>query len=64
MAPSGGMQAWFAPDGTRPVIATLAAGVRLRVIERRGDWAHVAASNGWSGWVDGRRLEPVPAGAG
>jgi len=28
----------------------------VAVVERKGDWARVTASNGWSGWVDGRRL--------
>jgi hypothetical protein len=32
--------------------------LELVVIERAGDWARVGASNGWSGWVDGRRLVP------
>jgi SH3-like domain-containing protein len=34
----------------------LAAGLPVAVVERRGGWARVVASNGWSGWVDGSRL--------
>jgi SH3 domain-containing protein len=52
----GGTPAWSAPDPSGAPVATLAAGTELEVRERRGDWANVAASNGWSGWVDGRRL--------
>lgn len=58
--PPEGMSAWAAPDPAGPVATTLAGGLSLQVRERRGDWAHVVASNGWSGWVDLRRLRPVP----
>jgi hypothetical protein len=51
------------PDPTGPVIANLAGRVELRVVERRADWAHVDAENGWQGWVDGRRLVAVPGDA-
>jgi SH3-like domain-containing protein len=57
--PDGGMTAWSVPDGTTTPIATLAARVELRVDEERGGWAKVVGSNGWTGWVDGRRLEPI-----
>lgn len=57
--PAGGMQAWDVPDGSSPVKAELAARVELRVDEERGAWARVTGSNGWTGWVDGRRLEPI-----
>jgi hypothetical protein len=56
LVPAGGMQAWATPDPSRPPIAMLAERLDLRVIERAADWAHVVASNGWTGWVDGRRL--------
>lgn len=46
-----------APQAAGPFIATLAAGTVLRLLEQRGDWAHVSASNGWEGWVDARRLQ-------
>ena len=72
--PAEGLQAWAQPDPTGVTIANLAGGIELRVEERRADWAHVAAENGWQGWVDGRRLAaaqpavptpppPVPAAA-
>lgn len=56
--PAGGMPAWAAPDPSRPPVVNLAANLDLRVAERAGDWARVVASNGWSGWVDARRLLP------
>jgi hypothetical protein len=57
------MQAWAAPDPAAPVTANLAAGVELAVAERRGAWARVVATNGWSGWVDGRLLVEKGASA-
>lgn len=57
--PAGGMQAWAAPDPEGPVAAELQARVQLRVLEERGAWARVEGSNGWTGWVDGRRLKEV-----
>ncbi|MBM3696448.1 MAG: hypothetical protein FJW79_11030, partial [Actinobacteria bacterium] len=57
--PAGGMSAWAAPDPNLPPIARLEARVQLRVDEVRGAWARVTGSNGWSGWVDDRRLAPL-----
>lgn len=59
--PAEGLQAWANPDPAGAVIANLAGRVELRVIEHRADWAQVDAENGWKGWVDGRRLVPVPS---
>jgi hypothetical protein len=57
--PPGGLPARAAPDAALAPSAELGAGTPLQVVERRGAWAEVAAENGWRGWVDGRRLEPV-----
>lgn len=54
-SPAGGLDAWSEP-APGPAAAHVDAGVALAVVERRGDWARVIADNGWSGWVDGRRL--------
>ncbi|MEI7745600.1 MAG: SH3 domain-containing protein, partial [Chloroflexota bacterium] len=56
--PAGGMAAWAAPDPTQQPVVNLSAGLDLEVAERRGDWARVVAVNGWTGWVDARRLVP------
>ncbi len=56
VVPEGGVRAWAAPDPSQAAVAELAAGTELRVVEERGQWARVEASNGWSGWVDGARL--------
>lgn len=56
VVPQGGIPAWNEPDGSQPVAANLHTGTELEVVERRGDWARVTASNGWVGWVDSRRL--------
>jgi SH3-like domain-containing protein len=57
--PAGGMSAWAAPDPNLQPVARLEARVQLRVDERRGAWARVTGSNGWTGWVDDRRLSPL-----
>ena len=56
--PDEGMQAWAAPDPSRPTVGTLNGGIELVVAARSGDWARVEGVNGWTGWVDGRRLVP------
>jgi hypothetical protein len=48
---AGGLPAWARPDATIPPALTLAAGTEVTVDERRGEWAHVAVANGWTGWV-------------
>ncbi len=55
-APAGGMPAWETPDSAGTTTASLDADVRFRVTERRGDWARIECSNGWSAWVEGRRM--------
>jgi hypothetical protein len=61
--PAGGTRAWAAPDPSQEPIATLEARVRLSIAETRGEWAKVIGSNGWTGWVDARLLEPLTADA-
>ena len=56
VVPTGGMAAWDAPVSARPPVARLSERVELLVTARVGAWAQVRASNGWSGWVDGRLL--------
>ncbi len=57
--PAEGLRTWATPDPASDVVAELAAGVELQVVERRADWARVRASNGWEAWTDGRRLVPI-----
>jgi RsiW-degrading membrane proteinase PrsW (M82 family) len=54
-APAEGLAAWGSPDPAGQTTA-IAGGLQLEVVARVGDWAQVRASNGWTGWVDGRRL--------
>jgi SH3-like domain-containing protein len=61
--PAGGLPAWATPDPAQAPVAQLAERVQLRVDETRGAWARVTGSNGWTGWVDGRRLTGLGAGA-
>jgi RsiW-degrading membrane proteinase PrsW (M82 family) len=62
LVPAGGMPAWAVPDGTTQA-TPLAAGLPLAVVQQIGDWAQVRAVNGWTGWVDARRLIVPPAPA-
>lgn len=59
IVPAGGMRAWAEPDPSQQPASRLEAGVELKVTETRGDWAHGLGSNGWTGWVDARRLLSV-----
>jgi len=54
--PDGGLPAWSAPNPAVPPVVTLSAGLDVVVAERAGEWARVVAINGWTGWVDARRL--------
>lgn len=63
--PGGGMRAWDDPDPSAQPSSRLEARVELEVAERRGEWARVVGVNGWTGWVDSRKLEAIgPAGSG
>ncbi|MEU8576875.1 hypothetical protein [Streptomyces asoensis] len=59
VAPRHGMPAWEEPDPSRPAVP-LDPLLPVQLLERRGDWGYVQCSNGWSAWVDGRRLVAVP----
>ena len=61
--PAGGISAWTEPDPALAPVATLAERVELRIDEQRGAWARVTGSNGWTGWVDARKLRALPAAA-
>lgn len=56
----GGMDAWPVPDASSGPPVHVDAGVEVRVEALEAGWAHVASENGWSGWVDERRLGPLP----
>ncbi|MDF3301301.1 hypothetical protein [Streptomyces tropicalis] len=59
VVPGEGLPAWDAPDPDRPT-APLDPLLPVQLAERRGDWGRVVCANGWSAWVDGRRLVAVP----
>jgi len=54
--PRGGLPVWSSPDGTAPPLAVAAEGLEVVIVESRGEWALARFSNGWSGWLDRRRL--------
>lgn len=58
-----GVPSWAEPDPAGPS-TPLAAGLEVEVVARVADWARVRASNGWTGFVDGRRLVPRDPPAG
>ncbi len=62
-APVAGLPTWDQPDASRPSGPPLPGGLDVQVTEWWGDWAHVACSNGWTAWVDGRALRPMAAPA-
>jgi hypothetical protein len=39
-------------------VMSLDPDLAVRVVEHRGRWANVLSADGWSGWVDDRRLRP------
>ena len=57
--PAGGLYAFERPDPSLAPSATLAAGLPLQVRQTVGVWSEVVASNDWTGWVDGRYLNPL-----
>ncbi|MFI1224740.1 MULTISPECIES: hypothetical protein [unclassified Streptomyces] len=59
VVPPDGLPAWESPDVARPT-DPLDPLLPVQLQDRRGDWAYVACSNGWSAWVDGRLLVSVP----
>ncbi|HEV3226467.1 MAG TPA: SH3 domain-containing protein [Acidimicrobiales bacterium] len=60
--PQEGLPAWSRPDAGAPVAAMLEPGLGMQVVEQQeSGWARVEFSNGWTAWVDGRRLVPVSA---
>jgi hypothetical protein len=50
------MPARAVPDAAASPVAHLDPGLIVEVVERRGDWANIICSNGWSTWVDARSL--------
>lgn len=61
VVPPEGIATWSQPDATRPTVP-LDPLLPVQIVDRRGDWALALCSNGWSAWVDGRLLLPVPHG--
>ena len=58
--PPTGMPAWSTPNGAVAPIAMLPPNLDLAPVESMpSGWTRVIASNGWSGWVDGRILVPI-----
>ncbi|MFI1456854.1 hypothetical protein [Streptomyces roseus] len=59
VVPREGLPAWEEPDVSRPTTA-LDPFLPVRLLARRGEWGEILCANGWSAWVDGRLLVPVP----
>lgn len=59
VVPQDGLPAWESPDPSRRTVP-LDALLPVQLVDRRGDWGRVICANGWSAWVDGRLLVPVP----
>ncbi|HLN42228.1 MAG TPA: SH3 domain-containing protein [Acidimicrobiales bacterium] len=54
-----GLRAWARPAPSSHAVGQLPPGLPVQVVEHLGAWAHVLTSTGWSGWVDGRGLQPL-----
>lgn len=51
------MATYARPEAAAVLEAQLDPALEVRVLEQRPDgWAHVECSNGWTTWVDGRKL--------
>jgi hypothetical protein len=59
VVPGDGLPTWETPDPSRPTVP-LDALLPVQLLDRHGDWGRVLCANGWSAWVDGRLLVPVP----
>jgi len=59
VVPADGLPTWESPDPGRPSVP-LDPLLPVQLLQRQGDWGHVLCSNGWSAWVDARRLLAVP----
>ncbi|MFE7318432.1 hypothetical protein ACFU7T_35840 [Streptomyces sp. NPDC057555] len=59
VVPPGGMATWADQDATDP-LPPLEPLLPVQIVERHGDRARARCADGWSAWVDGRRLLPVP----
>ena len=57
--PAPGLPAWSTPDPSATPAAQLNPGLDVMVAEQHANgWTRIICSNGWGGWVDGRRLIP------
>ncbi|GAA2828343.1 hypothetical protein GCM10010441_61000 [Kitasatospora paracochleata] len=59
VAPGDGMQTWAGPDPSSPSIR-LDPLLPVQLVDASGNWGRIVCSNGWSAWVDGRLLVPLP----
>ncbi|MGW8778158.1 hypothetical protein ACWGNM_08780 [Streptomyces sp. NPDC055796] len=59
VVPREGLPAWEGPDLSRPT-AALDPFLPVQLLSRRAEWGEILCANGWSAWVDGRLLVPVP----
>lgn len=58
--PGEGLPAWRQPDPNASPEVTIGGGLLVQVLEQHANgWAHILCDNGWSAWVDGRRLVPI-----
>ena len=58
--PAPGLETYPAPDPSAAAGPRLDTDLDVQVLEQREDgWAHLACSNGWTAWGDGRLLLPL-----
>ena len=54
------MKAWAEPNPKSPPSVSLAGGVEVEVVERKGSWARIYNGSEFYGWVDDRLLQRRP----
>jgi hypothetical protein len=58
LVPVGGIITYAGAEQGGRENGRLDAGLAVQMIDHQGDWAKVLCSNGWSAWVDARKLIP------
>lgn len=59
IVPSAGVSAYARPNHKTAPVATIDAGLKVRLINTQRTWSQVEFDNGWTGWVDTASLQAL-----
>ena len=59
LIPEGRLVARDVPNANAPALFRSQALVEVQVVETKGVWARITTEDGWTTWVDGRRLVEI-----